>query len=205
MSDAPAAKSYPKWLPAVLDYTPLLIFFLGYKMAGVLAGTAIFMVAITIALIVSKLVLGRVSPMSWLSAILILVFGGLTLYTGNITYIQMKPTIIYAILGGLLFGGVLLGKPVLKYVFEHGYDGLTDTGWKLLTRNWAWFFAAMAVANYIVVQIYPARSDADPNFGIWLGIKIWGFTGASMIFAFANMPMLLKHGLGEDGKEAPKP
>jgi intracellular septation protein len=201
MSETGAPKPYPKWLPAALDYVPLLVFFGGYKLFGVLAGTAIFMVAITIAVALSKFVVGRVSPMTWLSAILVLVFGGLTLYTGNIAYIQMKPTIIYLILSLILFGGVLLGKPTLKYVLEHGYDGLSETGWRLLTRNWAWFFLAMALANYVAVRIFPAHSDTDPNFGSWLGIKIWGFTGASMIFAIANMPMLLRHGLAEDSKK----
>jgi intracellular septation protein len=200
MSDAPTTKNYPKWLPAALDFVPLLIFFAGYKLFGVLAGTAIFMIVIIITMTISKLVVGRLSPMNLLSAVLILVFGGLTLYTGNIAFIQMKPTIIYLILSLMLFGGVILNKPTLKYVLEHGYDGLTEKGWRLLSRNWAWFFLAMAIANYIVVQIYPARSDTDPNFGTWLGIKIWGFTVASMLFAAANVPMLMKHGLGDEGE-----
>jgi intracellular septation protein len=198
MTGLPVRKAHPKWLPAALDYVPLLVFFVGYKLFGILAGTAIFMVVITIALAISKFAVGRISTMTWLSAVLILIFGGLTLYTGEVAFIQMKPTIIYAILSITLFGGVLLGKPTLKYVFEHGYDGLSDTGWRLLSRNWAWFFLALAIANYVVVQFYPAHSDTDPNFGTWLGIKIWGFTGASMIFAAANIPMLMRHGLGED-------
>lgn len=198
MTSFPAHKAHPKWLPAALDYVPLFVFFIGYKLFGILAGTAIFMVVITIALVVSKFAVGRISTMTWLSAVLILIFGGLTLYTGEISFIQMKPTIIYAILSIALFGGILLKKPTLKYVFEHGYDGLSDTGWRLLSRNWAWFFLALAIANYIVVQIYPAESDTDPNFGTWLGIKIWGFTGASMIFAAANIPLLMRHGLGDD-------
>ena len=125
----------PGWLPAALDYAPLVLFFIGYKLLGVLAGTAIFMVAITAAVLISKWKLGRISPMTWLSAILVLVFGSLTLYLRDPKFIQIKPTIIYTILSALLFGGLLRGRALLKTVLEHGYDGLSDRGRLLLSRN----------------------------------------------------------------------
>lgn len=190
MSDVP--KSYPSWLPAALDYAPLLVFFAAYKMLGVFAGTAIFMVAIVTAIVIAKWKVGRVSPMMWLSAVLVVGFGGLTIWFHDERFIQIKPTIIYLLLSGLLFAGLTRGKPLLKYVLEHGYHGLSDRGWMLLSRNWAFFFAAMAMFNEVI--------RANFNFSQWLTIKVWGLTAMSMLFAFANIPMLLRHGLSEDAK-----
>lgn len=190
------AKKAPGWLPAALDYGPLVIFFVGYKLLGILAGTALFMAAIASAVVVSKWKLGRISPMMWLSAILVLVFGGLTLYLHDPRFIQIKPTIIYTILSLLLFGGLIRGRPLLKYVLEHGYDGLSDKGWLLLSRNWAWFFAAMAVLNEVL--------RASLTFDTWLTLKVWGITLLSIAFAAANVPMLMRHGLGDEQEpEAP--
>jgi intracellular septation protein len=194
MSDASTAKNYPKWLPAALDYVPLLIFFAAYKLLGIFEGTAVFMVAIAAAVGIALWKVGRVSPMMWMSAILVIVFGGLTIYFHDQSFIQKKPTIIYAILSAMLFFGVLRGKPMLKYVLEHGYHGLSETGWLILSRNWAWFFAAMALANEFL--------RASVSFETWLLTKIWGFTAASMLFAAANVPMLMKHGLGDEGETA---
>ena len=189
MSLAPK-KVPPRWLPAALDYGPLILFFGGYKILGVLGGTAIFMVAISAAVVIAKWTLGRISPMMWMSAILVIVFGSLTLYLHDPKFIQIKPTIIYSILSAMLFGGLLRGRALLKYVLEHGYDGLSDKGWLLLSRNWAWYFAAMAVANEIL--------RASVEFDAWLTIKVWGVTIVTILFAAANVPMLIRHGLGEE-------
>ncbi len=189
------SKTYPSWLPVTLDYAPLLIFFAAYKVLGIFGGTAVFMLAITASVIVAKIKVGRVSPMMWMSAILVVGFGGLTIYFHDPRFIQVKPTIIYLMLSVLLFGGLLRGKALLKYVLEHGYAGLSEVGWRLLTRNWAWFFAAMALFNEVV--------RANFSFDAWLTIKVWGLTGMSVLFAMANIPMLMKHGLGEEADHKP--
>ncbi len=190
MTDAPPAKAHPGWLPMALDYGPLVAFFLAFKFIGIFAGTFVFMVAIILAVIISKWKIGRVSPMMWLSAILVVGFGGLTLWLHDQKYIQIKPTVIYAMLSALLFAGLLRGRPLLKYVLEHGFHGLSDKGWLLLSRNWAFFFAGMAILNEAM------RANLD--FNQWLSVKVWGLIPLSMIFGMANVPMLLKHGLGED-------
>lgn len=187
-------KAVPGWLPAALDFGPLVVFFAAYKLLGIFEGTAVFMIAIMVAVAIALWKIGRVSPMMWMSAILIIVFGGLTIWKHDQHFIQQKPTIIYTILSVMLFVGLMRGKPMLKYVLEHGYDGLSDKGWLLLSRNWAWFFAVMAVANEILRFIYSTEAE----FGTWLAIKVWGMTSASILFAAANVPMLLRHGLGED-------
>jgi intracellular septation protein len=182
-------KPHPGWSLAI-DYGPLVLFFLAYKLTNVFVSTAIFMGAIIVAVAVSKWRLGRVSPMLWLSAILVVGFGGLTIWFHDPKFIQIKPTIIYALLSGLLFIGLAMGKPLLKYVLEAGYDGLSDRGWIILSRNWAFFFAAMAVINQILV--------ATLDFGTWLTVKVWGLTILSFLFAMANIPVMTKHGFGED-------
>ena len=200
-------KPHPGWTLAV-DYGPLLLFFLVYKLTGrgggpiaqveaIMASTGAFMVATVIALIVSRVRLGRISPMLWLSTILIIGFGGLTIWMHDPKFIQLKPTIIYVLLGGLLAGGLAMGKPLLKFVLEAGYDGLSDKGWFILSRNWALFFFAMAGVN----EALRAMLDFDQ----WLTVKVWLLPVLSIGFAIANVPVMMNHGFGEDGDTPPTP
>jgi intracellular septation protein len=194
---APGPKG-ESWLPMALDFGPLLVFFVGYRLArwhygeanpitATLVSTFAFMIAIVIAVIVSKVRLGKVSPMLWLSATLVVFFGALTLYFRNPSFIQVKPTIIYAFFALMLLGGWMRGKPLLRYLLQSAYSGLTDSGWLKLSRNWGLFFAALALANEAM--------RATMSFDTWLTVKVWGVTIASMAFAMANLPMLMKNGL----------
>ncbi|HEX7820773.1 MAG TPA: septation protein IspZ [Sphingobium sp.] len=182
---APAKEE--SWLPLALDFGPLLIFFISFRYLGMIAGTAAFMVSIVVALIVSKLKLGRVSPMLWLSAVLVLFFGSLTIYFKNFGFIQHKPTIIYTFFAIMLLGGWLRGRPLLKYLLGAAYKGLNEQGWLKLSRNWGFFFVAMAIINEIAISIL---TDIQ-----WISFKLWGITIVSMLFAVSNVPMLLRHGL----------
>lgn len=174
-------------LGMALDFGPLLVFFLAYKFVGVIAGTVAFMAAIVIAVIVSKVKLGKVSPMLWLSAALVVGFGALTVYFKDPKFIQIKPTIIYTMFAGALFFGLAIGKPLLKMLLQAAYDGLNDTGWMKLSRNWAFFFAGMAVLNEAMRMML--------TFDTWLTLKVWGVTILSFGFAMANIPMMMRHGL----------
>jgi intracellular septation protein len=181
----------------LLDYGPLLVFFIAYKMAGSgleasLKATIAFMVAVVISIIVGLVVVKRVSPMVWISTILILGFGAITLYLHNPKFIQMKPTVIYVGFATLLGVGLLRRKPLLKWLFGPAFPGLTEEGWLKLSRNWALFFVTLAIANEIM------RATLD--FDTWLTLKVWGVTVVSLLFAIANMPMLLRHGLDPDKK-----
>jgi len=174
-------------LSLALDFGPLLAFFLAYKFAGVIMGTGVFMAAIAIAVAVSKWKLGKVSPMLWLSAILVLFFGSLTIYFHDQRFIQIKPTIIYSFFALMLFAGLARGKPLLKYLLQAAYDGLSEEGWRKLSRNWAFFFVFMAVLNEAM--------RATLSFDMWLSLKVWGVTIISFLFAAANLPMLMRHGM----------
>jgi intracellular septation protein len=190
VTDTP--KPRPAWLPFAIDYAPLILFFIVYKMTGVFAGTVAFMIAIIAAVLTSKIMLGRVSPMLWLSAILVVGFGALTIWFHDERFIQLKPTIIYAGLGALLLGGVALGKPLIRYILENGLDGLSDRGWMLLSRNWGLFFVAMAILNEIMRRTL--------TFDTWLSVKVWALIPLSLVFGVSQIPMMTREGLAVTDK-----
>lgn len=201
-----AKKSKSSWLNLVVDFGPLLIFFLVYKhfspageaqplatVAAVIKGTMAFMVATVVALIVSKWRIGRISPMLWLTTVLILGFGALTVVFHDAFWIQIKPTAVYLMFSGVLFFGLWRKQAMLKYLLQSAFEGLSDEGWLKLSRNWAWFFLFLAVLNTALVYTV--------SFDTWLQAKLWGFTVLSFVFTFSQLPMVLKHGLGQDAKE----
>ena len=189
------------WLNLVVDYGPLVVFFFAYRWAkpaeggglgevvAVTKSTVAFMLATVVALVVSKWRLWRISPMLWLSTLLIVGFGSLTVWLNDPFYIQVKPTVIYIFFAAVLFGGLLRGKAMLKYLLQSAFDGLSDEGWRKLSRNWALWFLVLAVANEVLRRTL--------SFDGWLQAKLWGVSAASFLFTFAQVPMLLRHGLGE--------
>jgi intracellular septation protein len=189
------------WLNLVVDYGPLVVFFVAYRWAkpaeggglgevvAVTKSTVAFMLATVVALVVSKWRLGRISPMLWLSTLLIVGFGSLTVWLNDPFYIQVKPTVIYIFFAAVLFGGLLRGKAMLKYLLQSAFDGLSDDGWRKLSRNWALWFLVLAVANEVLRRTL--------SFDGWLQAKLWGVSAASFLFTFAQVPMLLRHGLGD--------
>ncbi len=193
------------WVNLVVDYGPLLVFFLTYKLyspggddiAGeifaVIRGTGAFIVAALAALAISKWRLGRISPMLWLSTALIVGFGTLTIYFADEFYVQLKPTIIYLLFGIALLVGYWRGKALLQTLLEAAFEGLTREGWLKLSRNWGVFFLFLAALNETL------RMTLD--FGDWLAAKIWVFLPLSFLFTFTQLPMLLRHGLSVEGEE----
>jgi len=195
----------PKVSPGLrmaIDYAPLLIFFgvnflaPGPQIERVLAATASFMVASAIAMIVSRWKTGHISPMLWLSGTLVLIFGGLTLWFHNPNFIKMKPTFVYTIFAIVLGFGLVTRRPLLKLLLETSYPGLDEKGWHKLTINWMIFFVLMAVANEAVWRITAPEMNSDLR--IWTLYKFPGCVIITFVFALANIPMLMKHGLTVD-------
>jgi len=185
----------------LVDIGPLLIFFLVNFLAPVpgplkiFVATGAFMAAMMAALVFSAVRYRYVSPLLLFSGVMVVVLGGLTIWLHNETFIKVKPTIYYALVSGVLFFGLATGKPLLKAVLGSTYPGLDEEGWRKLTRNWAIFFAVMAVVNETVWR----NSSTD----FWIAFKLWGAVPATLLFALANVPMLLRHGLSTE--DAAKP
>jgi intracellular septation protein len=204
MTEAEAKKPKSGWLNILVDYGPLLVFFLTYRfyapdgedMAGeifaVIRGTGAFIVAALAALAFSRWYLGKVSPMLWLSTALIVGFGALTIYFQDERFIQWKPTIIYIGFGVLLLGGWIKGKALLKILLEAAFDGLSDEGWLKLSFNWGLFFLFLAALNTALLFTI--------SFESWLAAKLWLFLPLSFLFTFTQLPMLLRHGLSVEDK-----
>lgn len=203
MSDSSKKRELSPGLRMAIDFGPLAVFFIANAYAPyplqimkVLFATAAFMVATVLAMVVSRVKAGRISPMLWVSGTLVLVFGSLTYIFGDKTFIQIKPTIVYAMFAAILAYGLATGKPLLKMLLETAYPGLNDTGWRKLTVNWVGFFILMAILNEAVWR--------TQTWDFWVGFKLWGAVPLTLLFAIINIPMLMKHGMG-DGKEVPLP
>jgi len=189
-------------LRMAIDFGPLIVFFAvnflvgGAQITRVLAATVAFMVATAVAMGVSRWKTGHISAMLWLSGVLVLVFGSLTIYFHDETFIKIKPTIIYLMFASVLTFGLVTGRPLLQLVLGAAYPGLTPRGWRLLTINWAIFFTVQAALNEIVWR--------NASWDFWVGYKLWGVIPMTLLFAIANLPMLMKHGM-QVGEPAPLP
>jgi len=177
----------------LIDLGPLLVFFLVNFLAPVpsfmkiFVATGAFMIAMVVAMLFSAIRYHRISPLLWFSGIMVVVLGGLTIWLHDETFIKMKPTVYYALVAGLLAFGLLTDRPLLQRVLGSTYPGLDETGWNKLTRNWELFFAFMAVLNESVWR--------NSSTSFWVGFKLWGALPLTFLFAAANIPMLLRHGL----------
>lgn len=181
------------FLKLVLDLGPLALFFFANSRYGIFAATATFMVAVLAALAVSYAMTRHLPIMPVVTAVIVVVFGGLTLILHDATFIKVKPTIIYALFGGVLLGGLLFNKPLLGVVFDSLFH-LTDEGWRKLTWRWAIFFFVLAVLNEIVWRNF--STDA------WVDFKVFGVTPLTFVFAALQTPLIKRYAVepAEAGK-----
>lgn len=207
MSETETKKKGSGWLNVAVDYGPLIVFLGVYRfnapadpnpageLLAIIYGTGAFMVAAVIALVSSRALLGKISPMLWFSTALIVGFGALTIFFGDPTFVQIKPTIIYALMGVALIIGFFMGRALLQILLEAAFEGVDQQGWLKLSRNWGIFFLFLAGMNEVL------RSQL--SFESWLWAKFWVFLPLTFLFTFSQIPLLLKHGLSlDDGEEA---
>jgi intracellular septation protein len=192
-------------LKLVLDLGPLVLFFLANsrpalflplvapllpadvasgERVGIFVATAVFMAAVVIALAISYALTRHLPIMPLVTAVVVLVFGSLTLVLHDELFIKLKPTIIYLLFGGVLLGGLALGKPVLGVVFDSVFH-LTEEGWRRLTLRWALFFFALAILNEIVWR--------TQSTDFWVNFKVFGVVPLTFLFAAAQYPLLTKY------------
>jgi intracellular septation protein len=175
-------------LKLALDLGPLVLFFFANSRYGIFAATAVFMVAILIALAISYALTRHLPVMPMVSAVVVVVFGGLTLILQDELFIKLKPTIIYLLFAGTLLGGLALRKPLLGMVFDSVFH-LTEEGWRKLTLRWALFFLLLAVLNEIVWR--------TQSTDFWVSFKVFGVLPLTLIFALLQYPLLQKYAAPE--------
>ena len=183
--------SKPKLNPAlkfVLDLGPLLVFFAVNSRFGIFAATGAFMAAIVIALAVAYVLTRHLPIMPLVTAIVVVVFGTLTLVLHDELFIKVKPTIIYVLFGGVLLAGLAFGKSLLGIVFDSVFH-LTQEGWRRLTLRWALFFLALAVLNEIVWR--------TQTTDVWVSFKVFGVVPLTFLFAASQYPLLTKYAAPE--------
>ena len=189
---------FPSMHPLVkfaLDLGPLVIFFASYYALGIFPATGVFMAATLLAAATSYALVRKVSPLMIFSAVVVLVFGGLTLWLKDETFIKLKPTIYYLAVSGILFGGLAFGRLVIKDVMDIAMR-LSDEGWRKFTVRIGLFFLCMAGLNEFVWRNFSTDT--------WLWMKVWGFLPLSFVFFAAQMPLLMRYEIKDTGSETPK-
>src|SRR5580658_3911391 len=172
------------FLKLALDLGPLVLFFFANSRYGIFVATATFMVAVLAALVASYVLTRHLPIMPVVTAIIVMVFGGLTLILHNDVFIKIKPTILYALFGAVLLGGLFFGKPILGVVFDSLFH-LTEDGWLKLTLRWAVFFLALAVLNEIVWR--------NTSTNVWVDFKVFGVLPLTLLFGALQYPLLKKY------------
>ena len=178
---------------SLIEFGPLLAFFIGNYKGGVFWGTGIFMVATVIALIVSWMLTGKIAKVPLFSAIFVGIFGGLTIWLHDATFIKVKVTLINALLGATLLVGLYYGKLFLKSIMGEAVN-LSQEAWRVLTLRWGFFFLGVAALNELIWR--------NVSTDMWINFKVFGLLGLTLVFALANAPFMAKHMI-ED--EASKP
>ena len=178
-----AAKLDPK-LKFALELGPLALFFLSYWKLGIMWATAVMVVTALVTLVVSYVLLRRLPIMPVVTAVIVVIFGGLTWYFNNPVFIKMKPTVLYSLFSAALFFGLAFRRPILQVMFD-GALHLTEVGWRILTWRWAFFFLVLAALNEIVW-----RSVTESH---WVAFKTFGFLPLTVLFSMAQTPVVMKH------------
>ena len=168
----------------LIDIGPLAVFFIFYTRSGLQASILPFMLATVISVIFSYILEKKIPIMPTVGAGIVLLFGGLTIYFDNDVFFKMKPTIINILFAVILYGGILINKPLLKYLLGAALK-LEETGWKILTQRWIGFFIALAILNEIVWR--------TQSTDVWVNFKVFGILPITFIFTMTQFPLIKKY------------
>jgi intracellular septation protein len=183
----------PSWLRAAVDYGPLAAFFIVYWLADLIAATVAIMAATGVVLVIALVVERRVPRMPLVTAAVVGVFGGLTLWLNDDTFIKMKPTIVQLIFAAVLFGGLLFRRPLLKPLLGTAWP-LDDDGWHKLTLRFALFFLVMAGLNEAVWR--------TQTTDVWVTFKVFGIMALTFLFVISQVYFMRTHmQLGDDEED----
>jgi intracellular septation protein len=207
--NSPTRKEVNPLLKLALELGPLGVFFFAnargewlaekFPALAALGGpifiaTALFMAAMLISLAVSLALTRRLPIMPFITGIVVVVFGGLTLWLQDDTFIKMKPTIVNTLFGSILLGGLFFGKSLLGYVFDSVFK-LSDEGWRKLTFRWGLFFFVLAVLNEIVWRNF--------STDFWVTFKVFGIMPITLVFTMFQIPLINRTQVKPDEAQAP--
>lgn len=184
VTKAEAKSEKTPFLRLALEAGPLLLFFIANQTAGIMPATAVFMIATVVAVVLSIRLEKRWPIMPMVGCVFVLVFGGLTLWLEDDLFIKLKPTVVNLLFAAILFTGLATGRNFLKLMMGSVFE-LTDSGWRILTWRWAVFFVVLAVVNEVVWRSFSTE--------FWAGFKLFGILPLTLVFAMAQMPVLMRH------------
>lgn len=179
----------PRWLKPATEYGPVAVFFAVYAIEGLLPATAALLATTAIGLGLSLYYLRRLPALPLITAVIVGVFGGLTLWLQDETFIKMKPTIVNGIFAVLLLGGLAVKRMPLKLLLAATLS-MTEAGWRLMTIRCGLFFVAMAVLNEIVWR--------TQSTDFWVAFKVFGLLGLTFAFMLAQGPLIARHRVAAD-------
>jgi intracellular septation protein len=180
-------------LKLVLELGPLVIFYIANARADIFVATEWFMGSMVVALVLSWLLLHKVAIMPLVTAIVVVVFGSLTLILHDDTFIKMKPTVVNALFAAALLGGLAFHQSLLRYVFGDVYK-LNPEGWTIHTLRWGLFFLFLAVLNEVVWRGAEALiADKTAATDLWVNFKVWATTPITIVFTLFQLPLLTKY------------
>ena len=168
----------------LIDIGPLAVFFVFYTRSDLKTAIFPFIIATIIAVLFSYIIEKKIPIMPTVGAVIILIFGGLTIYFDNETFFKMKPTIINLLFAGILYGGIILNKPLLRYLLGAALK-LKDKGWDILTKRWIGFFIALAILNEIIWR--------TQTTDIWVSFKVFGILPITFIFTLTQFSTIKKY------------
>jgi intracellular septation protein len=174
----------PSWARILVEWGPLASFFIANARGGIFWGTGVFMATTAIALAASWTLTRKLALVPLIGAVFVAVFGGLTLWLQNETFIKVKVTLVNALFGTILLAGLYFGKQFLKHVLGEALK-MDDEGWRILTLRWGFFFFALAALNEVVWRTVPTD--------LWVNFKVFGILPLTLLFAISQAPLMNRH------------
>ena len=172
------------WVKHLVDWGPLIAFFVSFKVGGLMQATAVLIVVTVVLTGLGYFLTRKIQPMPLVTVVIVGIFGGLTLWLQDDTFIKMKPNIILTLFAVVLIGGLVIGKPPLKFLMGSALE-LDDAGWRKLTLRFGLFFLATACINEIVWR--------TQSTDLWVTFKVFGILGLNLVFMMTQIPLIMRH------------
>lgn len=174
----------PPWLKLLLDLGPLAVFFVCFRVFGLMPATASIIAATLLSVAVGYAYERKLAPMPIIMAVAVSVFGGLTLILHNEQFIKMKPTVVNLLFASVLLIGNAAGRPMLKYLLGAAMQ-LEEAGWKKLSFRWGLFFIFLAGLNEAIWRNFPTD--------FWVNFKVFGMFTLTLLFTLAQLPLMKRY------------